>query len=110
MYKRQTQLQFNDIQLTGNKKEGRPHASLHAAYSKYPVSYTHLDVYKRQVDMNGESAQIAHLDALSCQKLLPHAVHRLDQDLSLIHIYRFRYTFEEALADWYKDNGNLYLR
>ena len=23
--------------------------------------------------------------------------------------YRFRYTFEEALADWYKDNGNLYL-
>ena len=30
--------------------------------------------------MNGESAQIAHLDALSCQKLLPHTVHRLDQD------------------------------
>ena len=24
--------------------------------------------------------------------------------------YRFRYTFEEALADWYKDNGNLYLQ
>lgn len=24
--------------------------------------------------------------------------------------YRFHYTFEEALADWYKDNGNLYLQ
>ena len=24
--------------------------------------------------------------------------------------YRFRYNFEEALADWYKDNGNLYLQ
>lgn len=24
--------------------------------------------------------------------------------------YRFHYTFEEALADWYKDDGNLYLQ
>ena len=24
---------------TGNKKEGRPHASLHAAYSKYLILY-----------------------------------------------------------------------
>ena len=36
---------------TGNKKEGRPHASLHAAYSKYSILYRLIligDLYNPQ--------------------------------------------------------------
>ena len=74
--------------LVERVKGGEVKEVILALSSTMELSLIHIS---HAVDMNGESAQIAHLDALSCQKLLPHTVHRLDQDrldvgLSLIHI------------------------
>ena len=77
------------LELPDGWREDRVDACRHGAYCMYPVSYTHLDVYKRQEQFRSGPQDHNYSENIGCSRLYDAGGGRL---LSLIHISASRTT------------------
>ena len=81
-------------------KEGR--SAIHTELNLNPVSYTHLDVYKRQVYLCLDSDQAGNDACSRLVELMPEGltVHRLIPPVSYTHLKKYRQGEEYGSARW----------